>query len=139
MTEGRLEDEGASVTMAYVSRNYDHNAAAPMRTWVGAAPYFGQCVSYVKAVIPGLPPTTSWKKGRPVKGNPAIAKGTLIATFDAQHRYIGHAAIYESQTPEGINVVDQWITPPAQPIHRRLIRFGAPGTSNNGDNFFVVD
>jgi hypothetical protein len=125
--------------MPYVSGNYDHNPGAPMGTWVGNPPYHGQCVSYVKAVIPGLPATASWSKGRRVRGDLSIAAGTLIATFNEHGHYSVHAAIYESQGPNGINVVDQWITPPPQPIHRRLLRFGAHGNSNNGDNFYVVE
>jgi hypothetical protein len=126
-------------SMPYVSQNYDSNPAAQLGTWVGDPPYHGQCVSYVKAVTPALPATSEWGKGDLVKGSLNLVKGTVIATFDADGHYFGHAAIYEGQTSKGINVVDQWITPPAQPIHRRLIRFGAHGISNNGDNFYVVN
>lgn len=125
--------------MPYVSSNYDNNAAAPLGKWVGTAPYYGECVSYVKAVVPGLPQTALWKKGALVKGNAGVKAGTVIATFNAAGHYSGHAAIYESQTALGLNVVDQWIAPPAQPIHRRMLRFGAKGNVNNGDNFFVVE
>jgi len=125
--------------MAYVSKNYDHNPAAPMGEWTGQAPYYGECVSYVKAVTPGLPQTSLWKKGAQVKGNPKLVAGTVIATFSGSGHYSGHAAIYESQNADGLHVVDQWITLPAQPIHRRTLRFGAHGQSNNGDDFFVVE
>lgn len=127
--------------MAYVSTNYTDNPGAPIdqNTWVGDAPYHGQCVSYVKFVTPGLPQTAAWKKGIQVKGNRDIVSGTVIATFNSDNKYFGHAAIYENQSDAGINVVDQWITPPASPIHRRMLRFGAHGLANNGDNFFVVD
>jgi hypothetical protein len=124
--------------MPYVSHNYDKNPAAPLGKWVGTAPYYGECVSYVKAVVPNLPQTSLWKKGALVKGK-NISAGTVIATFNAAGHYSGHAAIYENQTSSGLNVVDQWIKPPAQPIHRRMLRFGAHGNSNNGDNFFVVE
>lgn len=127
--------------MPYVSNNYARNDKAPIDkdTWVGQSPYYGQCVSYVKFVTTGLPQTSLWKKGAKVKGSKDILAGTVIATFDAKDHYSGHTAIYESQTDAGINVVDQWITPPARPIHRRTLRFGAHGNSNNGDNFFVVE
>jgi hypothetical protein len=125
--------------MPYVSKNYDANPAAPLGQWVGADPYYGQCVSYVKAVTPGLPQTSLWNKGDLAKGNASLEAGTVIATFDADGRYFGHAAIYESQDADGINVIDQWITPPPEPIHRRMLRFGAQGHSNDGDNFFVVE
>ena len=127
--------------MPYVSNSYANNSKAPIdqNTWVGEAPYYGQCVSYVKFVTPTLPQTLMWKKGSSVKGNTKILRGTVIATFDADGHYSGHAAIYENQTVAGIDVVDQWITPPARPIHRRMLRFGAHGNPNNGDNFFVVE
>jgi hypothetical protein len=83
--------------------------------------------------------TKLWKKGVQVKSAKDIVAGTAIATFGTDDKYSGHAAIYESQTPAGINVVDQWVTAPATAIHRRLLKFGAKGLSNNGDNFFVVD
>jgi hypothetical protein len=127
--------------MPYVSRNYDNDPAAPIDQgkWVGTAPYYGECVSYVKFVTPELPQTSLWKKGALVRGNANIVAGTVIATFNADEHYFGHAAIYESQTADGIHVVDQWIAPPARPIHRRTLRFGAHGNANNGDNFFVVE
>jgi hypothetical protein len=127
--------------MPYISQNYASNPKALIdkNVWVGEPPYYGECVSYVKFVTQGLPQTSMWRKGLPVKGNGNVLRGTVIATFNAQGQYSGHAAIFESQTGKGINVVDQWITPPARPIHRRLLRFGAPGNSNNGDNFFVVE
>ena len=124
--------------MPYVSTNYDHNPAAPLGQWVGAAPYYGQCVSYVKAVIPGMPQTSLWKKGPLVRGNTNILPGTAIATFNPAGHYTVHAAIYESQTAQGINVVDQWIALPPQPVHRRMIRFGGHGEANNGDHFYVI-
>jgi hypothetical protein len=97
-------------------------------------------VSYVTTVCPTLPVgTNSWKKGAQVKGNGNIVPGTAIATFDSDGKYSGHAAIYENQTTVGINVVDQWVTPPAVAIHKRMLRFGAHGNSNNGDNFFIID
>ncbi len=125
--------------MPYVAQNYDTNPAAAMGTFVGEPPYHGQCVSYVKAVVPSLPVTSQWVKGALVKETLNLPAGTVIATFNAQGHYQGHAAIYESQTDKGINVVDQWITPPAQAIHRRMIRFGAAGVSNNGNLFYVVN
>jgi hypothetical protein len=97
-------------------------------------------VSYVATVCPTIPVNTAaWKKGTQVKGDKTILPGTAIATFDSNGKYSGHAAIYESQDPVGINVVDQWVTPPAKAIHKRQLRFGAHGNSNNGDNFFIID
>jgi energy-converting hydrogenase Eha subunit F len=91
-------------------------------------------------VCPTLPVgTNAWVRGDPVKGNKDIRAGTAIATFDKGGRYTGHAAIYESQTPKHLNVIDQWVTPPAKAIHKRKLIFGAHGNSNNGDNFFIIE
>jgi hypothetical protein len=128
--------------MPYVSESYDHTPDAPLGQWVTDpwGGYYGQCVSYVKRVVPDMRGTGDWKKGAAAKNNPTIKAGTVIATFDANGKYSGHAAIYESQDASGLSVVDQWIAPPGpQPIHRRVLRFGAAGLVNNGDNFFVVE
>src|SRR5690348_8133903 len=98
--------------MPYVAVNYDKNPAAPLGKWVGDPPYHGECVSYVKAVVPTLPQTKLWRRGAIVKGNHSVSAGTVIATFDSDGHYCGHAAIYESQTHDGLNVIDQWISPP---------------------------
>lgn len=145
--------------MPYVSLNYKANPNAPLGKWVctrissdrpynsvppanktGTPNFCGQCVSFVTVVCPAIPVNTrSWKKGALVKGKKDVLPGTAIATFDASGHYSGHAAIYESQNAAGINVVDQWVTPPASPIHQRTLRFGAHGNSNNGDNFYVIE
>lgn len=145
--------------MAYVSLNYANNSKAPVGKWTCAptsslSPYSdvpptdkrggldlcGQCVSYVKQVCPTLPPTGSWKQGKPVKDNKSIQSGTVIATFNASNKYEGHAAIYVSQNKDGIQVYDQWVTPPTpKAIGPRTLRWGAKVNSNNGDKFFVVE
>lgn len=145
--------------MPYISSNYMTNPKAPAEQWTCAptsalgpfteapsgdqtrGPHFcGQCVSYVKTVCPTLPATVAWKKGKPVKDNKEIAPGTAIATFNSSGRYEGHAAIYVSQSSAGINVYDQWVTPPSpKAMGPRMLRWGARGNSNNGDNFYVVE
>ena len=145
--------------MAYVCVNYKNNSSAPEGNWVcspsvnlqpsreapasettGHPNYCGQCVSFVRTACPTLPPTGAWKKGALVKGNESITAGTVIATFNAADHYQGHAAIYDGQTDKGINVYDQWVTPPnPKPIGPRLLRWAAHGNSNNGDNFYVVN
>jgi hypothetical protein len=145
--------------MAYRSLSYRSNSKAPAGKWVCApesslAPFekvptgsdtkganlCGQCVSYVKRVCPGLPPTILWKQGLPVKGNNQILPGTVIATFNSAAKYRGHAAIYVSKDAAGIGVYDQYITPPnPKAVGPRLLRWGAKGDSNNGDNFYVVE
>ena len=145
--------------MAYISTNYLNNSVAPVGRWTCAptsklAPFTqaptgantkgidlcGQCVSYVKKVCPTLSATINWKKGIPVKNNTNISAGTVIATFNAAGKYGGHAAIYVSQSAAGINVYDQWVTPPnPKAVGPRLLRWGALGNSNNGDNYYVVE
>src|SRR5579883_640602 len=145
--------------MPYIAVNYLVNPKAPLGKWVctrtsPGGPYdqvppvdkqsgpgfCGQCVSYVTTVCPTIPVNThAWKKGLQVKGKKDILPGTAIATFDSNGKYSGHAAIYEGQTSDGINVVDQWVAPPAKAIHKRMLRFGAHGNANNGDNFFIID
>jgi hypothetical protein len=105
----------------------------------------GQCVPFVQQAS-GAPPTSNWSRGKKVKSDLAIAKGTAIATFDSQGKYTNsldgtsHAAIYVSQDGVGITVWDQW---KGQPVHQRVIRFrgGAAGVKpvNDGDAFYVID
>jgi hypothetical protein len=91
-------------------------------------------------VCPSLPATRSWKKGLPVRDNIEISAGTVIATFNAAGTYEGHAAIYVSQGSAGINVYDQYVTPPSpKAVGPRTLRWGAAGNSNNGDKFHVVE
>lgn len=93
-----------------------------------------ECVALVKVAC-GAPRTTYWRKGMQVKNNGAsIRRGTAIATF-SNGSYEGHAAIYLSQDSSGIHVVDQWRTHPAS---TRVIRWGGNGTSNDGNQFYVV-
>ena len=145
--------------MPHISANYKTHPFAPTGQWVctrtsklgpyashpaantrSNPDYCGQCVSYVSTVCPTIPvSTSSWKKGVQVKGNTTIAEGTAIATFNAQGKYQGHAAIYVSQDQEGITVYDQWITGSGKAIGQRKLRFGAHGVSNNGDGFHVVE
>ncbi len=81
-----------------------------------------------------------WKKGVPVKGAKNIIAGTVIATFNGANKYEGHAAIYVSQNQDGINIYDQYRTPPVpKAVGPRLLRWGAALNSNNGDRFHVVD
>lgn len=145
--------------MAYVSVNYKSNPGAPVGKWTCAPtstkdPFdtpptgsdtkgidlCGQCVSYVKKVCPALPATSKWTKGLAVKGNINIVSGTVIATFNAAGSYEGHAAIYVSQNDIGIVVYDQYATPPnPKAVGERVLRWGASGNSNNGNNFFIVE
>jgi hypothetical protein len=79
-------------------------------------------------------------------GNPHIAPGTAIATFESDGSYMSesgnHPAIYLYQDDDGIWVYDQWR---GQPVHKRLIRFergsGAKwgSKSKDGRRFAVIE
>ena len=145
--------------MPFVSLNYKTHPNAPMDNWVCTrtsllGPYAthppaaqrtgpdfcGQCVSYVTTVCPTIPVRTAeWVKGVPVKGNQAIVEGTAIATFDANGRYRGHAAIYVSQDEHGILVFDQWITGAGKAVSSRKIRWDGSGVSNYGAGYHVIE
>jgi hypothetical protein len=143
--------------MPYVSTNYMTNPAAPVGQWVcspssslgpfAAAPtanashpdYCGQCVSYVRTVCPTMPATGSWSKGAQVRITAGITPGTAIATFNASGQYEGHAAIFVRQDENGIHVYDQWVTGAPKAVGPRVLRWGANGNSNNGDNFYIVE
>jgi hypothetical protein len=145
--------------MAYVAPNYKSHPKAPLGSWACAptsslqpqttAPtgsvskgldLCGQCVSYVKQVCPTLPNTKDWVRGTRVRDVDGLLPGTVIATFNAEGKYQGHAAIFESKNTQGLLVYDQWMTPPTpSPVGSRLLRWGAPKASNNGDAFHVVE
>jgi hypothetical protein len=104
----------------------------------------GYCVDFVKAAA-GVPLTAAWQEGAEVRGNPHIARGTAIATFESDGSYTSesgnHAAIYLYQDDRGIWVYDQW---QGQPVAKRLIRFkggsgsARGGKSNDGKRFAVI-
>jgi hypothetical protein len=57
----------------------------------------GYCVDLEKAAA-GVPRTAAWQQGAEIRGNPHIARGTAIATFESDGSYTSesgnHAAIY---------------------------------------------
>jgi hypothetical protein len=105
----------------------------------------GYCVDFVMAAA-GVPRTAAWREGAEVRGNPNIARGTAIATFESDGSYTSesgnHAAIYLYQDDRGIWVYAQW---QGQPVHKRLIRFeGGSGSkrgskSNDGRRLAVIE
>lgn len=108
---------------------------------VGPPTGSGQCVAFVQSCA-GAPHHSQWKRGRRVKGDLSIPKGTAIATLDEQgypnKKHGNHAAIYDSQDKDGIWVYDQWT---GQGVHKRQIRFkgGTGSPSDDGDAFYVID
>lgn len=52
-----------------------------------------ECAAIVK-YFAKAPQTIIWKKRAKVKGKTTIQSGTVIATFEKNGKYYGHAAIY---------------------------------------------
>ena len=124
--------------------------ASKPEAYVGTSVGSGQCVPLGEAAT-GAPKDSTWSKGKQVKGAAGVPVGTAIATFDGNGRYgnhtdgSSHAAIYMGQTPDGIEVIDQWAHTVdgkrrVQMAHRRIIRFkgGMGRKSDDGDAFYVV-
>jgi hypothetical protein len=135
----------ASPQPAAVPRAGGPYFAARPETFEGRVIGAGHCVDFVKMAA-GAPRTAAWREGAVVRGNPHVARGTAIATFESGGSYTSesgnHAAIYVFQDDRGIWVYDQWR---GQPVHKRLIRFeGGSGSkrgtkSNNGRRFAVIE
>jgi hypothetical protein len=101
----------------------------------------GECatgIQYVfyKAGTPlGL--TSTWRQGIQVKGN-KIPAGTAIATFKNGKYANYHAAIFIRETKDGLEVWDQFNTPP-KPWGKRTLYFKKNNDhSNNGNLFYVI-
>jgi hypothetical protein len=100
------------------------------------------CVALVKHAA-GLGATPTWRRGELVRGAD-LPRGTIIATFSGDPpRYPSsmsgdsHAAIYLDQTPQGLRVIDQWLSHHAQ---ERILRFRDGGDAiNDGSAFYVVE
>jgi hypothetical protein len=128
-----------------VARSDGPYIAAHPEAFEGRVVDAGHCVDFVQAAA-GAPLTAAWQEGAEVRGNLDIARGTAIATFQADGTYANesgnHAAIYLYQDDRGIWVYDQWR---GQPVAKRLIRFeGGSGSSwgsksNDGRRFAVIE
>ncbi len=68
----------------------------------------GECVALVKEAAKPMPVTAAWVKGEQVMGNTNLPVRTIVATFSANGRYLGHAAIYMGQNERGMTIIDQW-------------------------------
>jgi hypothetical protein len=107
-----------------------------------------ECVAFIQQAT-NAPSTALWKRGIKVAtAKPGeIARGTVIATFDDDGKYptdaLGmHAAIYLSQTPAAIQVLDQWkkqgeVKP--RPIWFVPRKGTSQSRSNDGNTFYVVE
>jgi len=110
----------------------------------------GECVDLVKKEVAPLQNVSahdSWKRGKRVKGNPHIVRGTAIALFDDNGDYVSlhgkaHAAIYWSQDEKGITVYHQYRWKKERlrrPVHRAKLIFGDTNPEMNGDNYYIVE
>ena len=87
--------------------------------FAGQAVGSGQCVALAQAVNPAIGLTRTWSPGGQVQGNPSLAPGTVIATFDQNGRYANatdgssHAAIYLGQNAQGSR---SWINGLGSPL-----------------------
>ena len=108
----------------------------------------GSCASLVQHYT-RVGVTDNWKKGARVRRHTTIKRGTAIATFvngvyeNKEHG--NHAALYISQEPDGIWVLEQW-TDLANPQKRKLEFLGPDNDtgpyfnpSNNGDAFSIIE
>lgn len=105
-----------------------------------------ECAEFIRQAT-GAPSTGTWKKGLKVSdAKPGdISRGTAIATFDKDGNYptdrLGkHAAIYLSQSPASIQVLDQWND--QGEVKKRSIMYNRPeGTrrSNDANTFYVIE
>jgi hypothetical protein len=84
---------------------YSHGSKSPVGN--------GQCAVFVESVT-RAPMVHNWRKGIKVLGNEAnIAKGTVIATFNADGIYPNmphgnHTGLFVSENGHSITMIDQW-------------------------------
>ena len=113
----------------------------------------GECVTYVKAVTPGLEntQTSGWKAGEQVKGA-NLPTGTAIMTSTPGGGYPTgksprHGAVYLGQNANGIRVLDQWaerkdskgkVTRGSHVVQERTIRFTGKGGVDDANSYFVI-
>ena len=109
-----------------------------------------QCVSLLQHYA-HLPQTATWKEGKRVLGEFALAKGTAIATFVGgkylSHKLGNHGAFYLLQDANGIWIMDQWANDTTKPkVSKRYLRkrgklpngaYADP--SNNADAYSVIE
>lgn len=107
-------------------------------SWVGETQH---CVSLVRECS-GLPHTSRWRRGEPVRGG-NYAAGTVIATFDDDGRYgnhtdgRSHCAILLAEHDNGLLVCDQWV---GQKCQQRILSWRGWGKSaNDGCAYYTVE
>jgi len=105
-----------------------------------ADPGFGvQCVGLVKKYS-ACGATGTWQQGALVKKTKDVAKGTAIATFDANGHYASkakgnHACFFIEFVGElGFRVLEQHVKPRPEQIQQRLIRYQEGEHISRSDN-----
>ncbi|HME22268.1 MAG TPA: BPSL0067 family protein [Acetobacteraceae bacterium] len=116
-------------------------------SFVGQRVGDGECVAYVRAACPALPNTHQWKKGVAANGG-NLPSGTIIATFrgsDGGYNAsdgLQHAAVFLSETPTGLRVLDQFNAHgnnPGQHVQERPLPYGNPSSPvNDGNQFYAI-
>ena len=118
--------------------------SAPAELATGNENYIYGCVTAVKALA-GAPATTSWRRGKKVKGN-SVASGTAIATFgkvkNGHFAFKGHAAIFAGYE-DGLAMYDQWGGSTDEQRKRfssRVVPFNCDDyVSNDWEAFYVIE
>ena len=122
------------MAIAIIVKNY-----SAVKEPVGQGRFKGSCAALVQYF--GCHQVERWRKGATVKGNNSVQGGTCIATFEGDRcpdkAHGNHAAIYISQTKQGVNMYDQW---QGKKPGKRLVRFkkDMSDPSNNGNCFSVI-
>ena len=131
------QNNGFQVKLAHAAK-FDGKVLSDDAGW---NKYKGECAAGVQYVFykAGKPlgTTDTWKQGIQVKGN-SIPAGTAIASFRNKRFANDHAAILIRETKNGLEVWDQYNTPP-KPWGKRTLRFSNDNDrSNNGNLFYVI-
>gem|GEM_PF-559816 len=108
--------------------------ALTMTDYAGSSGYWGECVSFAKALSGSTVQTSKWIRGQNVVFSGNVKPGTVIATFDeiidentkeVTYKYRGHTAIFREYIKDskskitGIKVWDQnWV---GRPTHKGLV------------------
>ena len=107
--------------------------------------YGVQCVGLVK-YYSRAGGTSMWKQGGSVMGNPTLARGTAIATFNAKGHYASaatgnHACFFLRFVAGGFEVLEQHVNPNPNMIQKRIIltKGGKGSASNDADAYSVIN
>lgn len=120
--------------------------AISMTDYVGSKDYWGECVSFAKALSKSTLNTNYWIKGRNVVSSGNVKPGTVIATFGSNGKYLNkrgysHTAIFREYVRDsnwkiiGFSVWDQNYVKTGI-VGRHDIRSGTK--TSEATNYYVV-